>query len=62
MFVVRPDHRRQWYRYQSLFREFRLGELCRTQPGLIVALHRRAVDWSEATGSPVLALEHILDR
>jgi len=61
LFVIPLDHRRQWYRYHALFREFLLGELRRVEPGLIVTLHQRAADWYEATGSPALALEHLLD-
>jgi LuxR family transcriptional regulator, maltose regulon positive regulatory protein len=60
LFVTPLDRRRQWYRYHSLFREFLLGELGRTEPGLITTLHRRAASWYEANGSPALALEHLL--
>jgi LuxR family maltose regulon positive regulatory protein len=61
LFVVPLDHRRHWYRYHALFREFLLGELRNTEPGLIMTLHQRAADWYEARGSPVHALEHLLD-
>jgi LuxR family transcriptional regulator, maltose regulon positive regulatory protein len=60
LFVIPLDRRREWYRYHALFREFLLGELRRTEPDLIMALHRRAADWYEASGSPALALEHLL--
>ena len=60
LFVVPLDRRRQWYRYHPLFREFLLGGLRRTEPGLIMTLHQRAADWHEASGSPALALEHLL--
>jgi LuxR family transcriptional regulator, maltose regulon positive regulatory protein len=60
LFVAPLDRRRQWYHYHALFREFLLGELGRTEPGLITALHRRAACWYEANGSPALALEHLL--
>jgi LuxR family maltose regulon positive regulatory protein len=61
LFVIPLDRRRQWYRYHALFQEFLLGELRRTEPELIMTLHRRAADWYEAHGSPALALEHLLD-
>jgi LuxR family transcriptional regulator, maltose regulon positive regulatory protein len=60
LFVIPLDRRREWYRYHALFREFLLGELRRTEPDIIMALHRQAADWYEASGSPVLALEHLL--
>jgi LuxR family transcriptional regulator, maltose regulon positive regulatory protein len=60
LFVVPLDRRREWYRYHELFREFLLGELRRSEPGAITALHQRAADWYEQAGSPELALEHLL--
>ena len=60
LFVIPLDRRREWYRYHALFREFLLGELRRTEPGIITDLHRKAADWYEASGSPALALEHLL--
>jgi LuxR family maltose regulon positive regulatory protein len=60
LFLVPVDRRRQWYRYHDLFREFLLGELHRTEPGIITTMHRRAADWYEGNGSPALALEHLL--
>jgi LuxR family maltose regulon positive regulatory protein len=60
LFVIPLDRRREWYRYHALFREFLLGELHRTEPDIIMTLHRRAADWYEANGSPALALEHLL--
>jgi LuxR family transcriptional regulator, maltose regulon positive regulatory protein len=60
LFLIPLDHRREWYRYHDLFREFLLGELRRTEPGIITTLHRRAADWYEASGSPARALEHLL--
>src|SRR5215470_2451553 len=61
LFVIPLDRRREWYRYHDLFREFLLGELRRTEPDIIAALHQRAADWYEANGSPALALEQLLD-
>ena len=61
LFVAPLDRQRQWYRYHALYREFLLGELRRTEPDIIPALHRRAADWYEANGFPALALEHLLE-
>ena len=60
LFLTPLDHQRQWYRYHALYREFLLGELRRTEPGIIIALHQRAADWYESHGLPALALEHLL--
>jgi LuxR family transcriptional regulator, maltose regulon positive regulatory protein len=60
LFLIPLDHQRQWYRYHALYREFLLGELRRTEPGIIMALHQRAADWYESNGFPALALEHLL--
>jgi LuxR family maltose regulon positive regulatory protein len=61
LFLIPLDRHRHWYRYHGLFREFLLGELRRTEPGLMMTLHQQAADWYEANGSPALALEHLLD-
>src|SRR4051794_27137654 len=61
LFLVPLDRRRDWYRYHELFREFLLAELRRVEPDSIAKLHLRAADWYESNGSPVLALEHLLD-
>jgi LuxR family maltose regulon positive regulatory protein len=62
LFVVPLDRKRRWYRYHSLFREFLLGELHRRVPDeLIEKLHLRAADWYEANGSPMFAVEHLLE-
>jgi len=60
LFLIPLDHRRHWYRYHGLYREFLLGELGRVEPGIIMTLHQRAADWYESNGSPTLALEHLL--
>jgi LuxR family maltose regulon positive regulatory protein len=60
LFLTPLDHQRQWYRYHALYREFLLGELARTEPGIVTTLHRRAADWYESHGFPALALEHLL--
>ena len=58
-FLIALDRRREWYRYHSLFREFLLGELRRSEPDIITKLHLRAADWYEANGSPAMAVEHL---
>jgi LuxR family transcriptional regulator, maltose regulon positive regulatory protein len=60
LFLTPLDRQRQWYRYHALYREFLLGELRRTEPDIIMALHQRAADWYESNGFPGLALEHLL--
>ncbi len=60
LFLTPLDRRREWYRYHGLFRGFLLGELRRTEPDLIPTLHRRAADWYESNGAPMLAVEHLL--
>ncbi len=59
LFVTPLDRQRQWYRYHALYREFLLGELQRTEPGIIMTLRRRAADWYESNGFPALALEQL---
>lgn len=62
LFLVRLDHRREWYRYHALFREFLLGELRRSEPDRVIAnLHVRAADWYERNGSPAFALVHLFN-
>jgi LuxR family maltose regulon positive regulatory protein len=60
LFLTPLDRERRWYRYHALFREFLLGELRRTEPGIIATLHKRAAGWYEANGSPERAVEHLL--
>ena len=60
LFLTPLDRQRHWYRYHALYREFLLGELRRTEPDIIMALHQRAADWYESNGFPALALEHLL--
>ena len=61
LFLVPLDHRRGWFRYHALFREFLSAELQRVEPELVEGLRLRAADWYEVNGSPALALEHLLD-
>ena len=60
LFLIPLDRRRQRYRYHAMFREFLLGELCRTEPGIVMTLRQRAADWFESNGCPELALEQLL--
>ena len=60
LFLTPLDRERRWYRYHALFREFLLGELHRTEPGIVAALHERAADWYESSGLPAQAVEHLL--
>lgn len=60
LFVISLDRRREWYRYHALFREFLLDELDRSEPDIVPKLHLRAADWYESSGSPSLAVEHLL--
>ena len=61
LFLIPLDRRREWYRYHALFREFLLGELRRIEPDAAMKLHLRAADWYESSGSPAMALEHLLN-
>jgi len=61
LFLIPLDRRREWYRYHALFREFLLGELRRIEPDAVMKLHLRAADWYESSGSPTMALEHLLN-
>ncbi len=60
-FLIPLDRRREWYRYHGLFREFLISELRRVEPDVLPELHVRAAHWYESNGSPVLAVEHLLD-
>jgi LuxR family transcriptional regulator, maltose regulon positive regulatory protein len=60
LFLVPLDHRRGWFRYHALFREFLLAELHRSENGLVHTLHRRAADWFVGHGLPARAVEHLV--
>ncbi|MFI2103145.1 LuxR C-terminal-related transcriptional regulator [Isoptericola sp. NPDC019693] len=60
LFLVPLDHRRGWFRYHALFREFLLAELERCEQGVAAALHRRAAAWLTAHGLEARAVEHLL--
>ena len=44
-FVVPLDRRGEWYRYHHLFGELLRNELERSEPDVVAALNRRAMDW-----------------
>jgi LuxR family maltose regulon positive regulatory protein len=58
LFLVPLDPKREWYRYHHLFGELLRHELERTEPGLVLELHRRASDWFRAEGSVPEAIHH----
>ncbi len=58
LFVVPLDDTRRWYRYHHLFAQMLRGELSRTEPEAILALHQRAGAWHRVAGSADLAIEH----
>ena len=49
-FVVPLDRRAEWYRYHHLFGELLRNELERSEPHVVAALNRRAMDWCVANG------------
>jgi LuxR family maltose regulon positive regulatory protein len=59
-FLIPQDRTRAWYRYHGLYREFLLSELRRVEPALVPELHARAAQWYEASDSPAMAIEHLL--
>lgn len=52
------DRRGHWYRYHHLFRDMRLAELQRLEPGMMAVLRRRAAAWCLANGLAEEALEY----
>jgi LuxR family maltose regulon positive regulatory protein len=58
LFVAALDHKRQWYRYHHLFRDFLLMRLQRDHPEWIPDLHRRAAAWYEQHDFINEAIEH----
>lgn len=60
LFLIPLDHRRGWFRYHALFRDFLLAELRLNEVDEIVGLHRRAADWFEGNALPAQAIEHLL--
>ena len=60
LFLVPLDHRRGWYRYHALFREFLLSELEASESGSVARLHVAAAAWYEEHGLAAQAIEHLL--
>ncbi|WP_277209403.1 AAA family ATPase [Isoptericola croceus] len=60
LFLVPLDHRRGWFRYHALFREYLLSELDRTEHGVVATLHRRAAVWFATHRLEARAVEHLL--
>jgi LuxR family transcriptional regulator, maltose regulon positive regulatory protein len=60
LFVVPLDEKRQWFRYHHLFAQVLRGQLARTEPDLLPALHARASAWHQASGSTDEAVTHAL--
>ncbi len=50
-FVVPLDRRSEWYRYHHLFGQLLRDELERSEPDVVGALNRRAMDWCIANDS-----------
>jgi LuxR family maltose regulon positive regulatory protein len=57
-FVVSLDAERSWFRYHHLFADLLRLELRRTEPGLVVPLHRAAATWYAEHGYVVDAVRH----
>ena len=55
-FVVPLDRRREWYRYHHLFGQLLRDELERSEPDMVRALNRRAMDWCIANDLPEAAI------
>jgi LuxR family maltose regulon positive regulatory protein len=60
LLIVPLDHRRRWYRYHHLFREFLLAELQRREPEVLGPLHLRAANWYESHGMVDRAVHHAM--
>ena len=55
-FVVPLDRRTGWYRYHHLFGQLLRDELERTEPEVLPALNKRAMDWCIANDFPEAAV------
>jgi LuxR family transcriptional regulator, maltose regulon positive regulatory protein len=60
LFIIPLDDDRHWYRYHHLFRDVLRSRLLRLYPERVPALHGRAAQWYEASGSPEVAMHHLL--
>lgn len=59
-FVIRLDHRGEWYRYHHLFGEMLRHTLLARAPGRACDIARRASTWFDEHGDPDAAVEHAL--
>src|SRR5450830_730659 len=60
LFLVSLDDRRQWYRYEHLFRDVLRARLLDEQPDSFHELHRRASGWYEQNGERSEAIHHAM--
>ncbi len=60
LFVVPLDNSRHWYRYHHLFADMLQAHLQDERPDEITGLHRRASQWYDQDGQPLLAVRHAL--
>ena len=60
LFVVPLDDTRQWYRYHHLFAQMLRSQLARTEPDIVLGLHKRASAWYRRSGSADQAIRHAL--
>lgn len=60
LFLVRLDHRGEWFRYHHLFAELLRDELRRREGETEAVLHRRACAWFRSAGDVEEAIRHAL--
>ena len=60
LFIVPLDDTRQWFRYHHLFAQVLRGQLMRTEPDLVPALHEKASAWHRLHGSADEAISHAI--
>jgi len=61
LFLVSLDNRRGWYRYHHLFGDMLRTRLDQKQPGLIVTLYQRAIEWHEQNGFIQEAIDYAME-
>jgi LuxR family maltose regulon positive regulatory protein len=60
LFTVPLDHHRRWYRYHHLFAGLLRDHLQKTQPRIVLELHRQASEWYERQSMLDEAIQHAL--
>jgi LuxR family maltose regulon positive regulatory protein len=60
LFLVPLDKQRRWYRYHHLLADVMRQQLHRSEPGLVLQLHRRASRWHEQNGDTDQSIQHAL--